>query len=62
MPNDQFQINDSLTYAAPDRVIDGDISWVSFKPTSIGSYLPGQSIDFKLRSSNEFVILDRSFI
>jgi hypothetical protein len=62
MSNDQFQINDSLTYAAPDRVIDGDISWVSFKPTSIGTYLPGQSIDFKLRSNNEFVVLDRSYI
>jgi hypothetical protein len=62
MSNDQFQINDSLTYAQPDRVIDGDISWVSFKPTSIGTYGPGQFVDFKLRSNNEFVILDRSYM
>jgi hypothetical protein len=62
MSNDIFQINDSLTYALPERVLDGDINFVSFKPTSIGAYTPGQSIEFRLRSNNEFVCLDRSYI
>jgi hypothetical protein len=62
MSNDHFQINDSLAYAQTDRDIDGDISWVSFKPTSIETYVPGQSIEYKLRSNSEFLILDCCYI
>jgi hypothetical protein len=51
-----------LTYQIPEKVQDGEINFVSFKPQSIGDYSPGQTVEFKLRSTNEFVILDRSYM
>lgn len=60
--NGFLSLNQDITYQVPERVTDGDINFVSFKPQSIGSYGPGQTVDFKLRSTNEFVILDRSYM
>ena len=60
--NGQLSIHPDLTYQFPEQVVDGAINLVSFKPTSIGSYTPAQTIEFKLRSNNEFVILDRSYM
>ena len=60
--NGFFALNSDITYQAPERITDGEVNFVSFKPQSIGAYGPGQSVEFKLRSTNEFVILDRSYM
>lgn len=60
--NGFLSINQDLTYQAPEMITDGAITYTSFKPQTIGNYTPGQTIEFKLRSTNEFVILDRSYM
>lgn len=55
-------LNQDLTYQVPEKIQDGEINFVSFKPQSIGAYTPNSSVEFKLRSTNEFVILDRSYM
>lgn len=60
--NGFLTLNHDLTYAAPEKIQDGDINFVGFKPQSIGIYKQNSTVDFKLRSTNEFVILDRSYM
>lgn len=59
--NGILDLHESLTYSAPADILMGDINFVSFKSDAV-SYTPGQSCSFNLRSNNEFVILDRSYI
>jgi len=60
-PNGFLEIDNSLTYSYPVDIVSGDISFVSFKSDAV-SYSPGQTASFNLRSNNEFMILDRSYI
>lgn len=56
-----FNLHPSLSYAEKDQIVDGDINFVSFKPYK-QSYSAGETVDIKLQSTNEFVILDRSYV
>ena len=60
-PNNFLEIHDSLLYNAPDPVLMGDVNFVEFKADS-QSYEPGSTMNFQLRSNNEFVIMDRSYL
>ena len=59
--NGFLELDESLTYSTPPDVVMGDINYVSFKSDS-PSYTPGQTVNFNIRSNNEFMILDRSYL
>jgi hypothetical protein len=60
--NSLLQLNPDLTYSTPAPLQDGSINMVRFLPDSIGAYQGGQNMNFKIRSSNEMLILNRSFM
>lgn len=60
--NGFLSLNSDITYQSPEKVQDGEINFVSFKPQSIGVYAPNSTVDFRIRSTNEFVILERSYM
>lgn len=60
--NGFLSLNTDLTFQSPEKIQDGSINYVSFKPQSIGAYGPNTTVDFRLRSTNEFVVLERSYM
>jgi hypothetical protein len=57
-----LNINTSLTYSVPSRLEDGEISYVSYKPSGAQVFGPNDTITIKLSSNNEFLCLDRSYL
>jgi hypothetical protein len=55
-----LDLHPSLSFASPPQMIDGSLQFVSFKPFK-SEYQAGDTFDIKVQSSNEFVILDKSY-
>lgn len=58
-----LNINNSLTYSLPQSMLDGDVTFTSFKPSSgPGLFLPNDTISVKLSSNTDFFVPERSYI
>ena len=57
-----LNISNSLTYTQPEGLLDGDIQFVSYKPQGANTYGPSETINVKLSSNTDFMVLDRSYI
>ena len=57
-----LNISNSLTYSKPESILDGKLNYVSFKPQGAVSFGPSESINIKLSSNTDFMVLDRSYI
>lgn len=62
MANSSLQLHPDLLYFAPDQIQDGTIEYVSFSPNSGEIFGPGGNPTFSLRSSNEFLVLEKSYM
>jgi hypothetical protein len=60
--NSFLEIQDSLTYSQATSILDSAVNFVSYKPIYAGSYGPNSTVEFRIRSSNEFVDLSRSYM
>jgi hypothetical protein len=57
-----LNIHNSLTYASPMSITDGNIQFVSYKPSGAQSFSPGETINVILSSNTDFLVLDRSYV
>ena len=57
-----LNISDSLTYTQPEGLLDGKINYIKFVPQGANSYGPSETIEVKLSSNTDFMVLDRSYI
>ena len=57
-----LNISNSLTYTQPEGLLDGDIQFVSYKPQGANTYGPSETINVKLSSNTDFMVLHRSYI
>lgn len=59
--NGFLQIANNMTYSSPQREVSGETSYVSFRP--VGSQFgPGQSVEIKLSSTNQYLSIDKSYL
>lgn len=57
-----LNISKSLTFSEPSKIQDGEINFVSFKPSGGAVFGPNDSVNIKVSSNNQFLVMDRSYL